>query len=289
MSTLIVLALIVLIVLVLPFWLVRYVGGKTGPTDTRELVGVRGWLAFLIVSFGFWGPLVGIAGFFNEFSELENSFPQVLRSAEYRGYKSSILFLVVILCLLQVYFAGLLLIKRENASVQLFKKFLLLAPLVCLVPPALGKIYFPAIELQQGTETLVTFFWMVVINGLWFLYLRKSRRVQATYGMASTTRIPDRSVDAGKYKIHTDSVLFSDERKKFEDTAATLHSESSADTKTKVDSLKRDEFRIDGKRVLIKVLGESNFDEALWTRCMTKSGFDEIRACTEYWRAKSEG
>ncbi len=288
MSTFLVLAAVLLILGVLPFWLTRYIGRKTGPTDTERYIGIGGWLALLIVSFGVWSPLYGIVSFVNEFNEVERVYPAVLRTPEYQGYKSSVLFLIVILCLTQIYLTGLLLLRREKSSVSLFKKFLLLSPLVCFVLPILSKIYFPKLEIQQWPETLAAFFWMIVINGVWFIYLQRSRRIRSTYGITQ---------DGGSRDLRSEPPVY---RTRFENSEVHADPEDLARIES---TIRRDVImsggashresriegpRIDGKKLLLKKFGESNFDDSLWSRCLAKSGSDQIRACAEYWRVKSE-
>ncbi len=288
MSTFLVLAAFSLILGVLPFWLTRYIGRKTGPTDTERYIGIGGWLVLLIVSFGIWSPLYGIASFVNEFNEFERAYPAVLRTSEYQGYKSSVLFLFVILYIIQIYLTGLLLYRRERSSVSLFKKFLLLSPLVCFVLPILSKIYFPKLEIQQWPETLAALFWMIVINGFWFLYLHSSRRIRSTYGI---TQDRDSSGLLSEPPVHRTKLENSEVHADPEDLAG-IESNIRRDSITSGGASCREsgieKSRMDGKKALLRKFGESNFDEALWSRCLAKSGSDQIRACAEYWRIKSE-
>lgn len=287
MSILLIFLAAAVIFVALPIWLAGYVGRKTGPTDSKRYIGVGGWLTLLIVSFGIWGPLYGIGTFINEFDKVESTYPTILSVSEYKGYKSSVLLLVVILCFVQIYFSGLLLMRRERSSVSLFKKFLVLSPVVCFVFPILSKIYFPKLDLQTWPETFGAFFWMIVINGFWFLYLQKSRRIRSTYGLVDDSRSTE--------VLHESPLRqpeFQEEhiRVQFENSATSQRTFQRDSTMTERDSLSERRIsrsQIDGRLVLRRALGQSNFDENLWSRCLAKSGADEIRACSEYWRIKS--
>lgn len=287
MSTFLVFALAVLIFGVIPFWLTRYVGGKTGPTDSKRYVGIAGWLSLLIVSFGFWSPLYGIGSFFGEFNKAERVNPAVLSASGYQGYKSSVFILLIVLCLIQVYLTSRLLLRREYSSVYVFKKFLFLSPLVCFVPPILSKIYFPQLDLQQWSETFASLFWMVVINGSWLLYLQKSRRVRSTYGILDDSESTGVSREPVGYSTRLENKQI---RAELEDFAASERMPRPDAINSGGDSLReprRSKSRIDGRMVLRRALGESDFDETLWSRCLAKSGSDEVRACSDYWRIKS--
>ena len=181
----------------------------------------------------------------------------------------------------------MLLLRREKSSVFLFKKFLLLSPFVCFVIPVLSKIYFPKLDLQQLPETFAALLSMIVINGVWYWYLHRSRRIRSTYGMIYDSDDGGSPREPQVYQTRVNKTGVRADLEDLSGTQSIFRRDSIMSSSGSHTELRIEKSRIDGKKVLLRTFGASKFDEVLWSRCLAKSGSDQIRACAEYWRIKA--
>jgi hypothetical protein len=181
MSTFFGALLVVGLVFGVPFWLVKYVGSRFGPTDDFQNVGIKGWLALLIALIGIVSPLYLAGILYSGFDDLERSYPAVLRFRQYLSYKSITIFISAVVILVQMYSAWRLLVSRDYSAVIFLKKYLLVSPFLAFCYPLLGSFYFSDMGFAQWNEAINGFVGASVVNAAWYLYLSKSKRVSATY------------------------------------------------------------------------------------------------------------
>ena len=286
MSTFFTVALSLALVFFVPFWAVKYLGSKTGPTDDSRYVGIKGWLALCIALMGIVGPLYVAAILFSGFDELERSYPAVLRSPEYSSYKSSAIVISLVVVLVQMYSAWRLLISRDRSAVFFLKKFLVTSPLLAFCYPLLGSFYFSGLEPSQWNEAFRSFLAVSVANAIWYFYLTKSKRVSATYGEIGSA-VSSKSIlqrDTSTSFVGIDAPKPVDKIRNGEITGLPLSDLDSQSMKNILPPFEKSYRRFNGVSNLERVYGVGRVDQANWAACLESSECDEIRACAKYWR-----
>lgn len=153
--------------------------GEAGP------VGVGGWLLLLVLSFIFIGPIFGAARLNFDFMNFESQFPQVLTAPEWSLYKSATWGCYAVASLLSIY-AGLGLARGRNISVVKQAKIIIwiVGPGVSIVMGLLIPLVVLG-SVEYDPEFLGGLIGSAIGPIIWTIYLSKSRRVKATYTLAS--------------------------------------------------------------------------------------------------------
>jgi hypothetical protein len=275
------------IVFALPFWLVRYVGSKTGPTDDSQLVGLKGWLALMVALLGIVSPLYLIGSVYSGFEDLERSYPLVSRLPQYLSYKSSAIFLSVVVVLVQTYSAWRLLVSRDYSAVLFLKRFLVASPFLAFCYPLLGSFYFSDIGSDQWVESIGRFVGQSVVNAVWYLYLSKSKRVSATYCKLGGPVLSFSAFqeDRAAPRVFRDTLSVSDK-----ENSSELVRHQTLDIKNSSPNNIGSPLRVNDKSFsgisnLERVYGAGQIDQVKWARYLESSDFDEVQACAKYWRS----
>jgi hypothetical protein len=163
-----------------------------------QLSGVRGWLAFLVISLTILGPIQGLARMNREFETAEEKFPNLHSDVSWILYKRLSWYLFAAMAAVGIA-AGYRLWK---AHVKESVRFAIVA--LWLVGPGawVGGIAAMLVafginagrEALRGSawaETAVAGFASVIVAGAWTAYLARSVRVRNTYaGLSRTAQGP---------------------------------------------------------------------------------------------------
>jgi hypothetical protein len=148
----------------------------------KELRGIGGWLAYLILGLCVLYPLVGSYQGYQNFSAAESNPASLTSLANWAAYKQAAWALFALASALHVVSGFVLLLSRQWSAVRLAIVVLWVCPLLAAVGEYLLVFLFfgwsvsntaPLWQLAQG------WFWAVV----WSAYLIKSVRVRNTYGV----------------------------------------------------------------------------------------------------------
>lgn len=150
-----------------------------------SLPTIGGWLMLLIVSLGVLGPLSGFGRLSDAFFQAETNFPNLRTLSSWAHYKQ-ILWLVYAGTAGATVSAGYRLWKIHTPdSVSFAIKVLWAVPLLTLLTDLIaGSILLRGLTamdvlLASSGLTVASF----IVSAIWTLYLLKSRRVRAVYGL----------------------------------------------------------------------------------------------------------
>jgi hypothetical protein len=270
-----------------PFWLVKYVGAKIGPTDDAQLVGIKGWLALLVALMGIVSPLYLAGIMYSDFDDLERSYPAVLRLPHYLSYKSTAILISAVFILVQMYSAWRLLVSRDYSAVIFLKRFLLASPFLAFCYPLIGSFYFSDIGSAQWVEAIGRFVGVSAVNAAWYLYLSKSKRVYATYcklgvrALSLSTLHEDRVAPL----MCRDTLSVSDKESGSELIRHQILDIKNPSRSNLGSPLRGNDKSFSGISNLERVYGAGQIDQVKWARYLESSDFDEIQACAKYWRS----
>jgi hypothetical protein len=147
------------------------------------LVGVGGWLAFLIAGFAILGPFVGLGQMIDEFDTTEKAFPQLVANAAWLQYKRITWGVFVVTAAISIA-AGYRLWK---VHVQQSVRFAILAlwlvgPVGYIVQMLVTVVSFGSRAMGHvGPKMIMGLLVSSMGAALWTAYLRRSRRVKNTY------------------------------------------------------------------------------------------------------------
>lgn len=154
-----------------------------------QLKGVGGWLLFLILSLSIFSPLVTLYNLVTGYEQSSRYFDRLpaLLTIE----RIDILLSTVLMCL-SIY-AGILLWTIRPNAVKVAKSVLLLFIAYCVVIAIVVTVSgLPAQVAGFLVGYMVpVFIQKVIFVVVWFSYLHKSRRVQATYSVNALPQTPD--------------------------------------------------------------------------------------------------
>lgn len=152
-----------------------------------ELVGVGGWLAFLVFVFILVGPLTSIASVYVELASAVNIYPEISITAEWRSYKSLIWFIVLVTSLISITAGLLLVFKRESTSVSfaIFALWIKGPASIVFGILTLQVIYGSRVGNLVSEEVIGQLIASIIGAMIWTVYLEKSVRVKNTYYKSS--------------------------------------------------------------------------------------------------------
>jgi Protein of unknown function (DUF2569) len=146
----------------------------------RELYGVGGWLALLIVGLTVLGPIARVVRVIADFGQAESANPALLNEAWWSALKAIGWVETVIYCAASFFAGSTLLRVFQPSSVRLAINTLWLAgPLLVLVSLSASKILLP-VSLTSA-EFIIALVQPIIVATVWTLYLKKSQRVENTY------------------------------------------------------------------------------------------------------------
>jgi hypothetical protein len=148
--------------------------------DEKRYTGIRGWLLLLCVNLTILDPAAMLLNIFVVTNVAKPQFdvhPELMRLLLINGACS------ICLAVFSVY-AGLSLWKALPSGVRLARRYLVTACLYSLFSLALPSLAGIPAELRGQVAAGNLFNSLVTILYLagWYLYIRRSRRVRATYG-----------------------------------------------------------------------------------------------------------
>jgi len=154
------------------------------PTKENKigLIGVKGWLQFLIVWLILLGPLVNIVIIEAKFIGAESNFPGLVSFNEWNVYKIS-LWAATVVCIALSIFAGLGLANGNSwKDVKRTKVILfIVGPLAALLMKALIPFMIFGSIKEMIPEIIGLFFPSLLWAFFWTFFLSKSIRVHNTY------------------------------------------------------------------------------------------------------------
>jgi hypothetical protein len=263
---------------------VHYLADDRGPLNKEGLVGVRGWLTVLVGGLIAWGPLIGVGRVFQDFSEAETLYPAIKSLAEWQTYTSVMWFLVLALTAWQIHVGWRMCRERVPSAVDYLKKFLWLSPLVYLLlglPNVLVlEAAYPVAEMFGGAIGLA------IVNGIWFWYLSKSKRVARTYNLENVDAVVFASAPSANLapEAMTPPIVGGGAAEVFKITRgrnlATGHEPEAFQSPASSVEEKISKHRLE------RALGPS-LDEGLYAKCLSQCDFDHLRATALYQRLKA--
>ena len=150
-----------------------YVEPPSNPTASPELVGVGGWLAFLVVSLSFIGPLVTLGRTATDIAEVERSNPGVSASSEWSSMVAMAWIYTAIYCIISI-FAGYRLYNHHvPKTVQIV--------IACLWIAGPGLTIIGLILIGSDQAAITDLVRSSITAGIWSAYLLISKRVKNTY------------------------------------------------------------------------------------------------------------
>ena len=159
----------------------QHIQPATSGVSDSGLQGVRGWLLLLVVLLTIVGPIFTLISVVSDMSaarRLSDQFPR-LQTAVYLN--AIVAFLVAIYSV----YAGWTLWAKKSGAVNTVKEFLIavlvasiLMPILVLMIADLPDREFFAVSFDGAARAIGTAVWVVI----WYSYLRRSKRVRATYG-----------------------------------------------------------------------------------------------------------
>lgn len=157
---------------------------STGPA------GVGGWLLLLVTGLMILGPLMGAARLSSDLTSAEALYPFLKNIDEWKTYKSVSWLSFLVVCCLSFY-AGIGLSRGRNVRVVKRARVLLwvIGPIATMV---LGLIIPMMMYGDMALKVLNSgfvgsFLSSIIIALIWTIYLSRSKRVKATYGVGSST------------------------------------------------------------------------------------------------------
>ncbi len=147
-----------------------------------SLIGVGGWLHFLMLGLVFLGPLFYCIVILMSESEMEGQFPQLRASLQWTHYKALLWFTYLVLAGISIWGGWGLARGREWSAVMRAKVVLwVIGPfgtiIIGLLPYAVfGKLIDPV-----DLDLIPNLIGHVIVATAWTIYLSTSKRVRATY------------------------------------------------------------------------------------------------------------
>jgi hypothetical protein len=184
---------IVGIIIFVPLYFLYFVIKKkrSEPKGKENLKGVGGWLAFLVFSLMFLGPLISVGRLASEFEKLERLSPDLLNRIDWSNYKiTSWSMLAVGIAI--TFSAGYRLLKHHRPGTIKFVIWCLWGTWIGLLfADVIATISIFNLSLEAILPGLVKgVIASSMASGLWTWYLKKSVRVKNTYQTWSVFSIP---------------------------------------------------------------------------------------------------
>ena len=153
-------------------------------SQPKDLKGIGGWLAFLIVGLCFLHPVIGAYRGVQNFAAAESNPASFAALASWASYKQSAWGLFFVISALRVIAGVSLLLSRQRSAVYFTVAALWLCPLIAAAGDALLLSYYFGQNVGDSAaasvrQLLVGWFWAAVWSG----YLFNSVRVRNTYGV----------------------------------------------------------------------------------------------------------
>lgn len=160
---------------------------KPARTSASCPSGVGGWLLLLVTGLIVLGPLMGAARINAEFSSADALYPSLVSVSEWGAYKSVSWWSFLAMSCLSLY-AGIGLLRGRSRVVVKRAKILLwvVGPVSYVV---MGVIipWLVLDSLTVSSQLFGGFMASFIITLIWTLYLSRSKRVKATYGVDFST------------------------------------------------------------------------------------------------------
>jgi hypothetical protein len=261
----------------------------------KDLVGVKGWLLFLVI----WLSVLSVLGAFVSYSqfwiaELDDKYITTIRA--YQNYKNVFLSITIISVFIRIYSAYKLYSQHEESSVTFTKYALWITG-----PIASAMIAIFSLKLNYGPllgENIKYTFINAIFALIWTLYLNKSDRVYNTYsrfakmhanyvnenGLAQNAPVKE------SYLNTINNVSQSNSENEYvpaQKPTAMNQSEkimTSNDFSMNFDTINEDELYLQAT----KEVDEGNQEQALWAKCMALCEGDENKAKYKYIKERVE-
>jgi len=254
----------------------------------KELVGVKGWLLFLVLNMGVFSVIVSFASF-GQFSLAELINPDLKLVFTWQSFKNWSRFLIIIATCLGIFSAYKLYYKHEKSSVELAIFTLWVAGPVCtilimLLGYKLVNGYKPGVALKGLISSITAAI-------CWTLYLNKSVRVKNTY-------YNDQIINKSQYgddNIHNDPInegylktinnMSHNTPEKQLDIPFQTHKKDTVKQSEPIMSNNEHYKEINEDELYLQATQEvddSNQDKALWAKCMALCEGDEGKAKYKY-------
>lgn len=154
-------------------------------SDDTKLQGIGGWLLLLIVTFGVLGPLLNVISLAGQIFNLEHQNPALLSDAIWERFKFFEWLAVAAFSVIQIRTAYTLSNHRTPKSVADASTSLWV---VCIGAPLIVAVAVPAACGYMGMDGIFTAGILIAFECIyaviWTSYLKQSRRVANTYGIA---------------------------------------------------------------------------------------------------------
>ncbi|GGC17312.1 hypothetical protein GCM10007205_27890 [Oxalicibacterium flavum] len=157
---------------------------KPSGFNEKPLVGVGGWLMFLVASLTIFGPLRSVITTANAIMDAENLYPELLNLSGWTNYKITA-WLIAIMLSAAFIWAGRGLLKHHiPASVDACIQVIWAAPFVAMIGDLLSAVVFLKLSPSDylGPEVIGGVLQGIMYAAIWTAYLKRSRRVKNTYG-----------------------------------------------------------------------------------------------------------
>ena len=164
------------------------------------LHGVGGWLALLVAGMLVLGPLLAIGRTYGEFASAERMYPGLTQLAEWSSFKTVGWVSLLIFCAISIYGGLGLATKRTPDAVSRAKWILWFNYPLSIVVTAM---IIPTAMIPGGGKeaamAIPSLLASLIAVAIWTAYLKRSKRVQNTYGLGDES--PVVQVSAAAYQV----------------------------------------------------------------------------------------
>lgn len=260
----------------------------------KDLVGVKGWLLFLVLSLSVFSVILGLVSL-GQFELAEFQYPDLSSVNEWKSFKHQVYTLVFLSLCMRIFSAYRLYYYHEESSVKFAKLVILTTgPVFSTIILILGYNSFNEYSINIVFKDTIPSFIAALI---WILYLNKSIRVKNTYyygGENSNNKYSERILHMDpveqSYLKTINNFTHSIPEENFDMPAQIQKQDSVKHSGFKMkdnehsEALNEDELYLQAT----KEVDEGNQDQALWAKCMALCEGDERKAKYKYIKERVE-
>ncbi|PKN42170.1 MAG: hypothetical protein CVU60_08100 [Deltaproteobacteria bacterium HGW-Deltaproteobacteria-18] len=245
----------------------------------KELVGVKGWLLFLVLSLSVLS-IIGTIASLGQFSIAEHLYPGLKSFDTWQNFKQWVYILSLASLSIRLLSAYRLYYKHEKSSVELaiFTLWTTGPVLSIFIIILMHSLFDDGLQIFGLKETIINF-----IGALcWTLYLNKSIRVKNTYYY-------EQIINKNQYN---DKILYSNPvnishnmPEKQVDMPIQIHKQDSVEHSEIIMNNNKHSEVINEDELYLQAtneVDEDNQDKALWAKCMALCEGDENKAKYKY-------